>query len=143
MSHFFLLLRAIDLCPPNCFCIVNSSSCKEKSSSSKPQGVCIYSQTLMFLIFLFKYNFFFFFRKVFDSCYMRIVPIVTILSRSSTNLYRKAFTTSQFVIRKRLFNSSMSVEATKSRQQPPWIVPTSKQAPVLKFQNSLTKTKVN
>lgn len=37
----------------------------------------------------------------------------------------------------------MSVEAAKSRQQPPWIVPTPKSVPVLKFQNSLTKTKVN
>jgi cysteinyl-tRNA synthetase len=35
----------------------------------------------------------------------------------------------------------MSTE-TKSRQQPKWLTPQQQAQPVLKFQNSLTKTKV-
>ncbi|KAI9487053.1 MAG: cysteinyl-tRNA synthetase [Benjaminiella poitrasii] len=37
--------------------------------------------------------------------------------------------------------SSTAEANAKSRQQPPWIVPSSKSTPVLKFQNSLTKAK--
>lgn len=36
----------------------------------------------------------------------------------------------------------MTEASVKSRQQPKWHVPVAQPAPVLKFQNSLTKTKV-
>jgi hypothetical protein len=68
---------------------------------------------------------------------MRIVPVVTLIIRSSTNLFKQP--TVNFYRR----SLHMSTEASvKSRQQPKWHVPTAQPAPVLKFQNSLTKTKV-
>lgn len=37
---------------------------------------------------------------------------------------------------------STTEASVKSRQQPKWLAPSAKTTPVLKFQNSLTKTKV-
>ncbi|KAI7894869.1 cysteinyl-tRNA synthetase [Mucor mucedo] len=66
---------------------------------------------------------------------MRIVPVVTLFIHSSSKLFRPV--TTPFYRR-----TFMSTEASvKSRQQPKWQVPTAKPVPVLKFQNSLTKTK--
>lgn len=86
-----------------------------------------------FLVFR---SFFFF---VFISCYMRITPVVTLFIRTF-NLVPKYKPT----IYRRFLHSNMSTEASvKSRQQPKWHVPAAQPIPVLKFQNSLTKTKVH
>lgn len=52
----------------------------------------------------------------------------TTLIRTSTTRFKRPF-------------CAMSTE-TKSRQQPKWLTPQQQAQPVLKFQNSLTKTKV-
>lgn len=67
---------------------------------------------------------------------MRFAPVVTLFLRSSSKLFRPPTTT--FFYRR----SFMTEASVKSRQQPKWHVPVAQPAPVLKFQNSLTKTKV-
>lgn len=78
---------------------------------------------------------------------MRIAPAVTFIIRSTSIKLFKQTTFSSHIYRPaNIFIRTMSAEAnvkTTSRQQPKWIVPTAKEIPVLKFQNSLTKTKVS
>lgn len=75
---------------------------------------------------------------------MRILPFVTVILRSSVHLHKKSCL-NRFPASRRSINtmSTTTESGVKSRLQPKWLAPTSKATPVLKFQNSLTKTKVS
>lgn len=71
---------------------------------------------------------------------MRILPFVTVILRSSVHLPKKSYLNN--ISARRTINIMSTEAGVKSRQQPKWLAPSAKATPVLKFQNSLTKTKV-
>lgn len=71
---------------------------------------------------------------------MRIGPVVTLFIRSSKLFRQSTFQPTYY--RPSFFNTMSTEASAKSRQQPKWHVPAAQPTPVLKFQNSLTKTKV-
>jgi hypothetical protein len=73
---------------------------------------------------------------------MRIVHFSTLLLRRSTYLSKQFITAKTPIFKAQRFSMSTESTSIKSRQQPQWLVPTACPTPVLKFQNSLTKTKV-
>jgi hypothetical protein len=73
---------------------------------------------------------------------MRIVHFSTLLLRRSTNLSKHFITAKAPIFKAQRLQMSTESTTVKSRQQPQWLTPTAKPTPTLKFQNSLTKTKV-
>lgn len=74
---------------------------------------------------------------------MRFVHFSSLLLvRRSTFISKQFNSVKNHLFKAQRFSMSTGSTSVKSRQQPQWLVPTANSTPVLKFQNSLTKTKV-